>query len=48
MRKFGTARISSGSSIASKERETPLATPSKDTKNELHKHPSFSPLTEKK
>ncbi|WJX81315.1 hypothetical protein P8452_64213 [Trifolium repens] len=46
MRKFETARISSGSSIASKE--TPLTTPTKDTKNELHKHPSFSPLSEKK
>ncbi|MCH93265.1 hypothetical protein A2U01_0014213 [Trifolium medium] len=50
MRKFETARISSGSSIASKERETPLTTPTKlqESKNELHKHPSFSPLTEKK
>ncbi|GAU13124.1 hypothetical protein TSUD_174240 [Trifolium subterraneum] len=48
MRKFETARISSGSSIASKERETPPTTPSKDTMNELHKHPSFSPLTERK
>ncbi|PNY08751.1 hypothetical protein L195_g005283 [Trifolium pratense] len=48
MRKFETARISSGSSIASKERETPITTPTKESRNELHKHPSFSPLTEKK
>lgn len=48
MRKFETTRVGSGSSTASKDRWTPLTTPIKTLKNELQKHPSFSPLTEQK
>lgn len=48
MRKFETTRVGSGSTTASKDRWTPITTPTKTSKNELQKHPSFSPLTEQK
>ncbi|KAL5057332.1 hypothetical protein RYX36_028936 [Vicia faba] len=48
MKKFETTRARSGSSVASKDIWIPLTTPTKACKNELQKHPSFSPLSEKK
>ncbi|CAK8541201.1 unnamed protein product [Lathyrus sativus] len=48
MKKFETTRVGSGSSIASKDIWVPPTTPTKACKNELQKHPSFSPLSEKK
>ncbi|XP_058739438.1 uncharacterized protein LOC131611428 [Vicia villosa] len=48
MKKFETTKTGSGSSVASKDIWIPLTTPTKACKNELQKHPSFSPLSEKK
>ncbi|XP_058762572.1 uncharacterized protein LOC131635953 [Vicia villosa] len=48
MKKFETTKAGSGSSVASKDIWIPLTTPTKACKNELQKHPSFSPLSEKK